>query len=142
MGVTSAGHGYGSTFYFELPLFGPDQTHRRELSRRPEFTPTPRRTRLSGIVCGDDSTQDIENSGSQTVTSSPSVDSSARLGQRAVIPPPFPGVFSAQDSAQSTSYTLLECGESGPRTAINGGLFIGSRSAPPRDRLRLLIVVS
>eukprot|EP01035_Chromulina_nebulosa_P069321 gene69321-biopygen19947 len=41
MGVTSAGHGHGSTFYFELPLFGPDQTHRRELSRRPEFTPTP-----------------------------------------------------------------------------------------------------
>ena len=151
MGVTSAGRGHGSTFYFELPLFGPDQGDtppRRELSRRPEFTPTPRWVRRSGIVCDNNennNNQDmVVSSGGQTGTSSPSssVDRTTRIAHRA-IPHPFPRVSSAQGGGSvqrtNTSYALLERGGFGPD---DGGLFDDSRPALPQGPLRLLVVVS
>ena len=45
MNVTSAGRGHGSTFFFELPVYGPDYSppQPREESAQPQHQPKPAR---------------------------------------------------------------------------------------------------
>ena len=57
MGVTSAGRGHGSTFFFELPVYGPDYPdlapdHHRSI--KPERTIPPRFHHPSSVACGND----------------------------------------------------------------------------------------
>ena len=63
MGVTSAGRGLGSTFYFELPVYGPDYTPpepRPQPEKHQSTQPKPthragrsRRGKANSVVCDD-----------------------------------------------------------------------------------------